>query len=246
MPGGSLEQVIYRVDVLHQVAGLGIDVINSAAAIERAVDKFHALALMERAGLPVPRTIVAERYDDAMAAFEELGRDVVLKPLFGSEGRGMVRLSDVDLAHRAFRALELGRYVYYLQEFVPHGDGDVRAFVLGDRVLAAMRRMVPPPGSGTPAARARGSSAAWKSNVAVGARAEATPVTSQLEELALGAARALGTAYAGVDVLPAEDGRCYVIEVNSIPGWQALQTTTPLDIAGEIADYALARVRGKG
>jgi RimK family alpha-L-glutamate ligase len=172
----------------------------------------------------VPRTVVAERYDDAMAAFEELGGDVVLKPLFGSEGRGMVRLSDRDLAHRAFRALELGRYVYYLQEFIPHGDGDLRALVLGDRVLAAMRRTAP----------------GWKSNVAAGARAHATPVTAHVEELAVRAAQGLGAVYAGVDLLPGEDGRLFVLEVNSIPGWQALQSTTSLDIAREIAAYFLA------
>jgi RimK family alpha-L-glutamate ligase len=227
LPGGSLEQVIYRVDALHRLAALGVPVVNSAAAIERAVDKYYTLALLEEAGLPVPRTVVAERYDDAMAAFGELGGDVVLKPLFGSEGRGMVRLTDADLAHRAFRALELGRYVYYVQEFLPHGDGDLRAFVLGDRVLAAMQRTAP----------------GWKSNVAAGARATAIPVTAMIEELAVCAARALGAACAGVDLLPAEDGRLYVVEVNSIPGWQALQSTTTVDIADEVAAYVLSLCR---
>ena len=223
LPGGSLEQVIYRVDTLHRVAALGVPVINNPAAIERAVDKFYTLALLEDAGLPVPRTTVVERYDDAMAAFAELGGDVVLKPLFGSEGRGMMRLTDADLAHRAFRALELGRYVYYLQQFVPHGDSDIRAFVVGNEVIAAMRRS----GSG------------WKSNVAAGARADAVTLTAEMAGMAVRAALALGAAYAGVDLLPAEDGRIYVIEVNSIPGWRALQSTTALDIAGEIARYIL-------
>ncbi len=227
LPGGSLEQVIYRIDALHLLAKLGVPVINHPAAIERAVDKFYTLALLEDAGLPVPPTIVAERYDDAMAAFAELGGDVVLKPLFGSEGRGMVRLTDADLAHRAFRALELGRYVYYLQRFVPHGDADIRAFVLGDQVLAAMRR----------------SGAGWKSNVAAGARAEPVTLTAEMAGMAVQAALALGTAYAGVDLLPAEDGRLYVIEVNSIPGWRALQSTTTFDIAAEIARYMLAQAR---
>lgn len=230
LPGGSLEQVIYRVDALHRLAALGTPVVNSAACIERAVDKFHALALLEGAGLTVPPTVVAERYDDAMAAFGELGGDVVLKPLFGSEGRGMVRLSDPDLAHRAFRALELGRGVYYLQRFVPHGDSDLRAFVLGDRVLAAMRR----------------TGQTWKSNVAAGARAAPYAVTARIEELAVRAARAVGAVCAGVDLLPGEDGCLYAIEVNSIPGWQALQTTTALNIAGEIAGYVLRQAGQPG
>lgn len=142
----------------------------------------------------------------------------------------MVRLSDPDLAHRAFRALELGRGVYYLQRFVPHGDSDLRAFVLGDRVLAAMRR----------------TGQTWKSNVAAGARAAPYAATARIEELAVRAARAVGAVCAGVDLLPGEDGCLYAIEVNSIPGWQALQTTTTLNIAGEIAGYVLRQAGQPG
>lgn len=159
IPAGSLEQIIYRMDVLHALEDWGCRVINSAETLERCVDKFHASFLIERAGLPTPRTRVAERFDDALALYEELGGDVVVKPLFGSEGRGIIRISDPDLAYRTFRALDVTRSVYYIQEFLPQSEWDLRAFVLGGQVLGCFRRTAP----------------GWKKNVSLGAAAEALP-----------------------------------------------------------------------
>ena len=137
IPIASLEQIIFRVDLLHRLENMGLRVINTPGAIEKTVDKYYTSTLLEDAGIPTPRTVVTECFDEAVAAFVELGGDVILKPLFGSEGKGMMRLNDRDLAHRMFRALEQGRYVYYLQEYIPHDDWDIRAFVLGGRLLAA-------------------------------------------------------------------------------------------------------------
>jgi RimK family alpha-L-glutamate ligase len=226
IPGGSLEQVIFRVDALHRLARLGVKVINSPRCVERTVDKYFTSALLEEAGLPTPRTRVCERLDDALAAFEALGGDVVVKPLFGSEGRGIVRVSDPDLAYRTFRALEVTRSVFYLQEFVPHGGRDIRAFVIGGRLVAAMTR------------RAAG----WKTNVSQGARTEAIVLPSALERLSVRAAGVLEADYAGVDLLPTDDGPVFVIEVNGIPGWRGLQQTSDVDIAGAIAEHAIAAV----
>lgn len=223
IPAGSLEQVIFRVDALHRLTRLGVGVVNSPRCIERSVDKYFTSTLLEDAGLPTPRTIACERFDDAVAAFDELGRDVVVKPLFGSEGRGIVRVSDPDLAYRTFRALDLARSVFYLQEYVPHGGRDIRAFVVGARVVAAMTRR----GDG------------WKTNVAQGARVERITLPDDLVELTRRAAGVLEADYAGVDLLRAEDGRLFVVEVNGIPGWQGLQRTTDVDIAGAIADHAV-------
>jgi len=225
IPTGSLEQVIFRVDALHRLARLGVPVINSPRCIERSVDKYLTSALLQDAGLPTPRTIVCERFEDAMAAFEELGGDVVLKPLFGAEGRGMVRITDTDIAYRACRALELGRSIFYLQAYVAHGDRDIRAFVVGDQVVAAMTRH----GDG------------WKTNVAQGARVERVTLSEEYVELARRAARVLEADYAGVDLLPREGGDVFVLEVNGIPGWQGLQRTTEVDLAGAIADHVVAR-----
>ncbi|RLC67179.1 MAG: hypothetical protein DRI48_02960 [Chloroflexi bacterium] len=230
IPGGSLEQIIFRVDALHRLENAGVRVVNSPTAIERTVDKYYTATLLEDAGLPTPRTIVTERFDEALAAFHELGGDVVVKPIFGSEGRGMVRVSDPDLAYRTFRTLELGRYVYYVQEFVPHGQRDFRIFVVGGEVVAAMVR--------------QGKN--WKTNVAQGAGTRALDVDDELREMALRAAETLGTDYAGVDVLPVEvDGefRGYtVVEINGIPGWRGLQAATGVNVADRVVDYVLKGV----
>lgn len=223
IPRGSLEQIIYRMDALHRLENAGVHLLNSASAIEQGVDKYYALTLMEDEGLPVPRTIVTERFDDAMDAFDELGQDVVVKPLFGSEGRGMVRVSDRDTAYRVFRALELGRYIYYLQVYVPHGCEDIRVFVVGDTAVAAMMR--------------RGET--WKTNISNGARAERIKLDKRLAEMSVRAAKALGAEYAGVDILPIEGGGYSLIEVNTIPGWKGLKKATGFDAAEYIADFVL-------
>jgi ribosomal protein S6--L-glutamate ligase/tetrahydromethanopterin:alpha-L-glutamate ligase len=222
IPAGSLEQIIFRVDVLHRLEDLGVRVANSARTIERTVDKYYTSALLEDAGIPTPRTVVTERFDEAMQAFRELG-DVVVKPLFGSEGRGMVRVCDEDEAYRVFRAFELGRYVFYVQEFIPHGNWDIRAFVIGEEVVAAMVR------------RAEG----WKTNVARGASVESLRLNQELLEISLRASAVLEAEYAGVDILEAESGGYYVSEVNGIPGWKGLQTTTELNIAARIVEHVM-------
>jgi RimK family alpha-L-glutamate ligase len=187
------------------------------------VDKYYTSALLEDAGLPTPRTVVTERFDEALAAFDELGGDVVVKPIFGSEGRGMVRVTDPDTAYRVFRALELGRYVYYLQEFVPHGCEDIRVFVVGEEAVAAMVR--------------RGKN--WKTNVAQGATTVALPLNDTLREMSLCAARVLGADYAGVDILSTESKGYTVVEVNGIPGWRGLKAATGVDVAEHVVNYVL-------
>lgn len=221
IPRGSLEQTIFRMDALHLLEERGVRVLNRAKAIERTVDKYYTSGLLALAGLLTPRTIVCERSDDALKAFVTLGDDVVVKPLFGSMGLGLVRIENEDLAYRVFKALEIERAVYYLQEFVPHQGRDIRAFVLGDRVLAAMERI----------------SDSWRTNFARGAECRAINLTPAQEEICLQAARAVGTEYAGVDLLPVPDGDPYILEVNGIPGWKGLQATCEIDIAAEIARY---------
>jgi ribosomal protein S6--L-glutamate ligase len=154
-----------------------------------------------------------------MEAFGQLGGDVVVKPLFGSEGRGMVRVAETEIAWRTFRTIERTQAVLYLQQFVEHPGWDLRAFVIGGRILAAMRR------------HAKGD---WRTNVAQGGRAEAVSLTIEEERLALAAAWAVGTVVAGVDLLPRPGGGYYVLEVNAVPGWRALARTTEVDVAAEI------------
>ena len=228
IPAGSLEQVIFRVDALHALEERGIPVINSPRAIERTVDKLWTSALLERAGLPVPETVVCDDPDEALAAFRALG-DVIVKPLFGSMGLGMVRVTTEEMAFRVFRTLETIRGVYYLQRAIDHEGCDVRAFVVGDRVVGAIER------------RAAG----WRTNIARGGEARAITPSGPWAELALRAARAVGADYAGVDLLPAPDGTVYVVEVNGIPGWRGLQQATSSDVAAAIVDHCLARAAAR-
>jgi len=221
IPRGSLEQVIFRVDVLHALAERGVACVNGARAIERTIDKFLASALLARAGVPTPRTIACERAEDALAAFEELGGDVIVKPLFGAMGAGMTRVSDADVAYRVFHALALERAVYYLQEPLPAGR-DLRAFVVGGRVLAAIERV----GEG------------WRKNVARGAEARAAALTAEQERRCLDAAAALSVDYAGVDLL--DD---HVLELNGIPGWHGLQKATGVDVATALVAHLESRWR---
>jgi RimK family alpha-L-glutamate ligase len=227
IPNGSLEQIIYRVDALHWLEDRGVRVMNSPRAIERCVDKFYTSALLHDAGLATPETIVCERADDAMHAVRELG-DVIIKPLFGSMGHGMVRVSDPEVAFRVIRALDMTRSVFYVQRYVEHDGCDIRAFVVGNQVVAAMER------------RAR--DGGWRTNVSLGGEARGLDLSPAMTELSLRAARAVGADYAGVDLLPARDGTVYALEVNGIPGWSGVQTTTCIDIAGAIIDRLIESV----
>jgi RimK family alpha-L-glutamate ligase len=227
MPPGSLEQVVFRMDVLHRLQSLGIVVLNPPTAVEACVDKYLTTARLAACGLPVPRTIVCQRADAALEAFARLGGDVVVKPIFGSEGRGMLRVADPELAWRTFRTLERQQAVLYLQEFVKHPGWDLRAFVIGGRILTAMLR------------RAGND---WRTNVAQGGKGEPTELTPAQKELALKAASALNVPVAGIDLLPGTDGRCYVLEVNAVPGWRALGAVTGLDVAAAVLTFVAEAV----
>lgn len=222
VPGGSLEQLIYRVDALHWVENRGVRVVNSPRAIERSVDKFYTTTLLHDAGLLVPETVVCERVEDAMSVVRAF-RDVVIKPIFGSLGHGMVRVSDPDTALRVVRALDQIKSVFYVQRAIEHDGRDLRVFVVGGRVIGAIERRAP--------------AGEWRTNVAIGGSATAVDVSPEIEAIARTAAAAVGADYAGVDVLPARDGSAYVLEVNGIPGWQGLQQATGVDVAAAIVDH---------
>jgi RimK family alpha-L-glutamate ligase len=229
MPPGTLEQVVFRMDVLGRLEAAGVAVINPARAVEAAVDKCLATARLAAAGLPVPRTRVCQTWEAGLAAFHDLGQDVVLKPLFGAEGRGITRLNDEALAERAFRMLGQLGAVLYVQEFVPHAGHDVRVFVLGQR-LFAMRRSNP---------------LDWRTNVSRGATTEPVELDDGLADLARRAANAIGASVAGVDLLPGADGRLLVLEVNAVPGWKALARTLQVDIARLVLEFVASRARSR-
>ncbi len=224
IPSGSLEQIIFRVDALHRLEDRGIPVVNSPRAIERTVDKFWTSALLEHCGIPTPETVVCQDAEEAFAAFRALG-DVIVKPLFGSMGLGMVRVSDEEMAYRVFRTIEQIRGVYYLQRTIEHDGVDIRVFVIGGRVIGAIERKSP----------------GWRTNLARGGKARLTSLNDYQRALAIRSAAAVGADYAGVDVVTGPDGKTYVLEVNGIPGWRGFQEATGLDVAGELLEYLSAR-----
>ncbi|MEM0356970.1 MAG: RimK family alpha-L-glutamate ligase [Candidatus Bathyarchaeia archaeon] len=223
---GSLEEIVFRMDVLYRLERLGFYVVNPPEAIEHCVDKYDLLAILEDAGVPVPRTAVTEDVDEALKAFHELGGDVVVKPIFGSRGIGSTRVTDPEVAYTVFRAITFYHGVIYLQEFVPHGCSDIRAFVIGDRVAAAMRRVA----------------TSWKTNYSQGARPEPLRLSGELEELAVKSAQLIKCKIAGVDILESPKGPV-VVEVNSQPGWRGLQSVTRVNIADEIVSFVLSELK---
>lgn len=208
MSPGSLEQVVFRMDLLARYEAVGGVVLNPPRAVEAAVDKYLTTAKLVAAGLPSPRTIVCQTAEEAMPAFEALGRDVVIKPLFGSEGRGIARVTDEAMALRAFKLLEQLGAIIYLQEFIPHEGYDCRLFILGKKCYA-MKRCNP---------------LDWRTNVSRGAVTETFTPTDEMLDMARRAADTVGAVIAGVDLLPARDGACYVLEVNAVPGWKCWPT----------------------
>ncbi|MGF1579927.1 MAG: RimK family alpha-L-glutamate ligase [Gemmataceae bacterium] len=219
MPLGSLEQVVFRMDALQTLEKNRVRVMNPPRTLEICIDKYLAGTRLVSAGLPFPKTAVCQTSEQSMEAFEFLGKDVVVKPIFGSEGRGILRVSDPDLAWRTFRTLERTQSVLYLQQYINHPGWDLRVFVLDGRVLASMKRH---------------SDDDWRTNVARGGKCELATIGSLEEELALRATEATGVVVAGVDLLPNPEGGYFVLEVNGVPGWRALTRVCDVDIAGEM------------
>lgn len=223
---GSLDECMFRIDLLHTLSRAGLLIVNSPSAIERCIDKYFTLAYLWENGIRVPRTVVTESVEEALSAFDELGGDVVCKPLFGSRGIGVTRLTDREVALRVFRALAFTHHVIYIQEFIPHGTRDIRAFVVGDEVVASMYR----------------EAASWKTNIAQGARPVPFKPSEELVELAVRATKLMGCEVAGVDLLEGKDGYC-LTEINSQPGWRGLQSVTRVRIADVIVDHVLKLIK---
>lgn len=228
IPGGTLEQVIFRLDILHALVNMGIVVYNDSRAIERTVDKAMTTFLLKQAGLPTPPTWVFESNEQANLLCQreiESGHQLVLKPLFGSQGLGVHLISKNQyLIHdETFAGL------YYLQRYIePSGSdwADIRVFVIDGKAVAAMHR--------------RNNN--WITNRAQGAKCEYLPLDATLCRLAEAAAVAINIDYAGVDMIPDKHGNLQVIEVNGIPAWWGLQGVTDFNIAQSLIDHFVRRI----
>jgi tetrahydromethanopterin:alpha-L-glutamate ligase len=220
LSGGSFEAVTKRLGVLHALTKVGVTVWNDARAIERCVDKSMTSFLLGQAGVPTPPTWTTESEEAARALIErEAPRGpLVLKPLFGAQGKGLrlIRVPE-DLSGPEEMA-----GVYYLQQFqsnATQGFTDYRLFVLHGRVIGAMMRRA----------------ATWITNVKQGGEPLAVAPDPKMERLAIAAAEAVGAEIAGVDVLVTAHGAPTVLEVNSMPAWSGLQKVSKRNIAEAIA-----------
>ncbi len=226
MPPGTLEQVVFRMDALAGLERQGVLIVNPPKSMELAIDKYLSLSKLSAAGFRVPPTHVCQTWQDAMAAFEAMGPSVVVKPIFGGEGRGIMRVDDADLAHRVFKTLQQMGQIIYLQKFIPHPGYDLRVLVLGE-TMWGMRRT---------------SADSWRTNLSRGAAATPDAVPDDVAQVAIQAVQTLDLTIAGLDFLPDGDGGWYLLEANAVPGWKGLAAACDVDIAAQLVDYVVSKI----
>ena len=204
----------------------GIPTLNTADAVRLCDDKAENSLALEAAGVPTPRTMLAFDVESAVRACEIVGYPAVLKPVTGSWGRLLARVNGPEQARSILaQKKDLGSFhhaIFYVQEYIAKPDRDIRAYVVGDRVLAASYR----------------TAKHWVTNAARGAESLPCPITPEIEEMALRACHAVGARLAGVDLIETPDGYS-VIEVNTGGEFKGLMSTTEVDIAGAIVDEAV-------
>ena len=220
------QKLFFRLDILNAIEEYDVKLINSRESLEIASDKFLTSLYLEKNNIATPKTIICESSDDALASFDELGGDIVLKPLYGSKGIGVTRINDRAFAENVIYGLSHLNEIFYLQEFIEHYNRDIRILVLGDKAIAGMYRV----------------SDSWKTNIHAGATMEPLKMTKELERLAIKAAKITKTEIAGVDIIESKRG-LLILEVNSIPGFTALQKVTDINLAEEIVKYFLKRAK---
>ncbi|KKL74738.1 hypothetical protein LCGC14_2061900 [marine sediment metagenome] len=221
---GIFQKIFFRLDILRAIEECDVKLINSRESLEIASDKFLTSIFLEKHKIPTPKTIICEDPNKALDAFEEMGADCVYKPLFGSKGVGITRLNDRAFAENVIYTLGRLNKVFYLQEFIEHYNRDIRILVLGDKAIAGMYRV--------------GDN--WKTNIYAGAKAKPLEISDELKNLAVKTAQITKAEIAGVDIIESERGYL-VLEVNSIPGFTALQKVTDINIAEEIINFFLKR-----
>jgi tetrahydromethanopterin:alpha-L-glutamate ligase len=231
MSGGTFQAVTLRLGILHALREIGIMVWNDARAIERCVDKSMTSFLLARAGIPTPATWATESPGAARTIVqrEAIRGPLVLKPLFGSQGRGLRLIqSEANIPEPDFVS-----GVYYLQRYVAverDGFRDFRVFVSQGRVIAAMMRHA----------------LHWITNVKRGGKAVAAVIDGEIRELAVRATAAVGAEFAGVDIIYDMGGRPTVLEVNSMPAWSGLQKVSQVSIASILAGDLAAALNTRG
>lgn len=222
----ALEQISFKFDLIRQFE-TAIPVMNTSAAIQNAANKFYSFCLFQRAKLPIPRTTVTAELDVALNAIDG-GGSVIVKPIFGSQGKGVVMLTeDEPNVSSRLEGLLKERGVLYIQEFVPNPGRDVRVFVVGEEALGAMYRV-----------SLEGSVV---SNLSQGGRPVKCEITEELQDLAVRATKAVGADFAGVDLIEGED-ELLVLEVNGTPSGRGISQACGIDVTEKIVSSLFERL----
>lgn len=224
---GTHEQINRRISFLEHLELSGAFVVNPVYAFRRARDKYATMYTLAKAGLTIPKTLITENALQAYR-FAKHSIQIINKPMIGSMGYGAMKFEDPDLAYNAFRLLERINQPIYVQEYLEKPRKDIRAFVIGNKVLAAIHRIA--------------QLGQWKTNIAQGGRSEVLKLAPNLEKLAIKATKVLQLEYAGIDLVETKKGPL-IFEVNSSPSWQSLQQATGIDVAERLVKYATGKVR---
>lgn len=212
---GVYEQVVKRFGLMRHLEETGTYVVNPTEALLKVRDKYSTITLLAKAGLPVPETYITESAHWAYRTTKSL-KQVVCKPITGGLGFGVMKFEDSDLAFNAYKRLETMGLPLYVQEYLENPRRDIRAFVVGDRVVAPIYRVAPKEN--------------WKANIALGSKPKTLKLPKELDEMAVEAAKILGLVYAGVDILETKKG-AVLLEVNGSPSWQGLKEASGVNVA---------------
>ncbi|RLE81012.1 MAG: RimK family alpha-L-glutamate ligase [Thermoprotei archaeon] len=223
----SVEQLLARIAHFTYMELCGTLVVNSPKALLTTRNKYLTLAILKRRGLPVPKTFVTEHLGAAYYAAKEL-KEIVVKPIVGSRGYGSVKINDPDIAFEVFKTLLCFKKPLYIQKYMEKPNRDIRAFIIGGSVAAAMYRYAAP--------------GCWKTNIAQGGRGEKCSLPEEYAEIAIKAAEYLELDYAGVDIIETRDGPL-IVEVNGSPDFEELCRVTGVDIPLLIVNYIEEKAR---
>jgi tetrahydromethanopterin:alpha-L-glutamate ligase len=223
----ALEQISFKFDLLRQFENSSVPVLNSTTAIQNAANKFFSFYLFKLAHLPIPRTTVTSELEVVLKTIEEFGITVT-KPIFGSQGEGIIKLESTQPESKPKLAeLLKERGVLYLQEFVPNPGRDIRVFVVGEEALGAIYRT---PRSGS-----------FVSNLSQGGTPLKCELTEEMEELAIRAAKAVGADFAGVDLIEGKEG-LRLLEVNATPSGKGIKLACGVDVTERIVELLFERI----
>jgi ribosomal protein S6--L-glutamate ligase len=224
---GSHEHIIKRVGMMNHLEKTGTLVVNPTEALLKVRDKYSTTVALATAGFPVPETYVTESAHWAYRQTQGF-KQSVYKPISGSLGFGAMKFDNPDMAFNAYRTLEEMNLPLYIQEYLENPRRDIRAFVIGDRVVASMHRVA--------------SKGNWKANIALGSEPKLFKLSKEMEEMAAKASKTLGLIYAGVDMLETRNGTV-LLEVNGSPSWQGLRKASGLNVADALVKHVVSLLK---